>query len=138
MSDEPQDTAMPFSGDLHQAINPWSWAASMMQQAGFININNFESSAPKLEQDIIENIASYGRQINVLNELMGILVQNIDSKNLTLDQQQAMSSFKVLQHRIDCLKESRQPDLTVEDVEAFSAGRNNKGKTPNAETQASF
>ncbi len=115
-----QHDSAPFSGDVHQAINPWSWAASIMQQAGFININNFESSAPNVEKDIIENIAGYGKQIDSLNQLMDIVLSKIDTSNLTEEQTRAMTTFQQTQYKIQCLKESRKKDLTILDMEKIA------------------
>ena len=51
----------PLSGDVWQAINPWSWwLESTGQQVGFTNIYRTEAGDLEQELEILENVASYG------------------------------------------------------------------------------
>ena len=104
--------AGPFSGDVHQAINPWSWAANIMNQAGFININNIQSTDPAQEKHIIENIASYGHQLKALNAVVDVLIENITSKNLSDEANNTIEEFQSIQKRIAHLKASRADKMT--------------------------
>ena len=46
---------MPLSGDVNQAINPWSWTfGSASSQVGMVNINLGRSSDPELEQEVLD------------------------------------------------------------------------------------
>ena len=55
-------TKLPFSGDVTQAINPWSWMNNSLGQFGYININQTVSSNRGLEGEIVRRAAGYGRR----------------------------------------------------------------------------
>jgi hypothetical protein len=55
---------LPLSGDVTQAINPWSWFfRTVGNQLGLININLGKSSDPELEQRIVNEVGTYGKQL---------------------------------------------------------------------------
>jgi len=57
------DFRFPLSGNVDQTINPWTWFFRGINQFGLININLGSSADPDLEQQILEDVGSYGRQI---------------------------------------------------------------------------
>lgn len=116
MTDTPNS---PFSGDVHQAINPWSWWANMMGQAGFININNINAGDSELEKDIIENVASYGRQLGRIIPVVEVLLTAVDVKKLDIAQQAAVADFKDLAARLEMRKASQGGSVTPEKVAAL-------------------
>lgn len=66
-----KEISMPLSGDVLQTINPWTiWLKNWNQQLGFINITNVESSDYKVEKSIIEDVASYGKQLGLIIEAL--------------------------------------------------------------------
>ncbi|MDX6644716.1 MAG: hypothetical protein QOK40_443, partial [Miltoncostaeaceae bacterium] len=81
----------PLSGDVTQAINPWSWwLGSLSQQTGFININAVESGNPALERRIIEEVASYGRQLGWIIEAMEVLIERAGTDGLDVVERGAL------------------------------------------------
>lgn len=91
---------LPLSGDIHQAINPWElWIKTLSVQTGFININNVHSSNPEVEQNIIENAASYGQQLNQVHKTLMILLKNLPTE-LSQEDQQTLQDYANMQQRI--------------------------------------
>jgi hypothetical protein len=60
----------PLGGDVTQWIRT-SWIKSLSDQTGFININNVRAGDPEAERRIIEDVASYGRQLGRIMEALG-------------------------------------------------------------------
>ena len=84
----------PFSGDVTQAINPWNFFVRQMSQIGFININLARTPAPELEQSILEEVGSYGRQIGRLADALDVLVGTLDRSKLEEPQLRAIMAFR--------------------------------------------
>lgn len=92
---------LPLSGDVTQSINPWElWIKTLSMQTGFININNVHSSRPETEQHIIENVASYGQQLNQIHKTLMVILQNLPAE-LNADDQQTVGDYTAMQQRIE-------------------------------------
>jgi hypothetical protein len=63
----------PLGGDVTQWIRT-SWIKSLSDQTGFININNVRAGDPDLERRIIEDVASYGRQLGRMMEALDVVI----------------------------------------------------------------
>ena len=64
---------LPLSGNVSQLISPWSgWFGN--SQLGLININLGQSSAPEVEQEILEDVGSYGRQLGRIGDALAVLI----------------------------------------------------------------
>ncbi len=58
---------LPLSGDVTQTINPWTWMFNPVgSQFGLVNISLGKSSNPDVEQEVLEDVASYGKQLGRL------------------------------------------------------------------------
>ena len=79
--------SLPFSGDVTQAINPWNLFLRTMSQVGLININIGKSSNPTIQQDVLEEVGSYGRQIGRLADAIEVLLGTLDQRALSEEQQ---------------------------------------------------
>ena len=86
--------SLPFSGDVTQAINPWNLFLRTMSQVGLININIGKSSDPSVEQDVLEEVGSYGRQLGRLSDAVEVLLGTLDQRALSEDQLRAVMAFK--------------------------------------------
>jgi hypothetical protein len=73
----------PLSGDVSQWINPTWWMGSFAQQLGFININETSSADPQLEQRIVAEVASYGRQLGWISEALETVITCVRHAGLT-------------------------------------------------------
>jgi hypothetical protein len=94
----------PFSGDLTQAINPWTWWLRMMSQIGFININMTESSDPAMERQIVENVAGYGKQLGRIVEVLNALFAHTVTAEWSDVQKKALDDFLDLAKDIAAVK----------------------------------
>lgn len=96
---------LPLSGDVLQAINPWSWWTNAMGQFGFINISSSASANPKLERDIVGKVASYGRQLGRINDALYALLAHQDRDELSAVEQRAVDDFRRMADAINAMKE---------------------------------
>jgi hypothetical protein len=120
----------PLSGDVNQAINPWHWwFGSLSQQTGFININAVESGDPQLERRIIEDVASYGRQLGWIIEALEVLIGRVDGAGLGPLERGALDQIGDLARRIEALKGGPRPasvlradlERAIDEVRALEA-----------------
>jgi hypothetical protein len=66
---------MPLSGDVSQLINPFLlFFRAIGSQFGLVNINLGKSADPDMEQRILEDVGSYGRQLGRIGEALGVLI----------------------------------------------------------------
>ncbi len=94
----------PLSGDVTQAINPWTWWLRMMGQIGFININLAQSSDPGMEQQIVENVAGYGKQLGRIMEVLEALLAHTTTAEWSAVQRKALGDFLELAQEIAAVK----------------------------------
>jgi hypothetical protein len=85
---------LPLSGDVSQSIYPWSWFVRGLGQLGLININIGTTPAPEVEDRILDEVGSYGRQIGRLSDALEVLVATLDRNSLSPEQQAAISAFE--------------------------------------------
>lgn len=104
---------LPLSGDVMQAINPWSdMFKAFGSQFGLININLGRSTAPEVEQEILEEVGSYGRQLGRMGEALGVLIDKLEPKlgELTREEELALDAFKVMQAEVESIKSRGRTD----------------------------
>lgn len=95
----------PLSGAVTQSINPWDfWIRSLSSQLGFINIRNVTSSDYRIEQEIIEDVASYGRQIGQITDVLKVLINHSAMEDLQEGQKQVIGRFEKMISEIDRVK----------------------------------
>jgi hypothetical protein len=98
-------TRQPLSGDVWQAINPWSWwLESTGQQVGFINIYRTEAGDPEQELEIVENVASYGKQLGRIVEALSVVLRHGSFSRLEPDEELAKRRFLEMADEISTLK----------------------------------
>jgi hypothetical protein len=72
---------LPLSGDVVQSINPMTWWNSPVgSQFGLVNINLGRSSNPQVEQDLLSDFGSYGRQIGRLADAVAVLARRFEKE----------------------------------------------------------
>lgn len=99
------DIRLPFAGDVTQAINPWTWwIRATFGQLGFININETNAGDPALEQRIIGEVASYGRQIGWISETLEIVLRHAKYADLSADERDSLAQFQRMMVHIDAIK----------------------------------
>jgi hypothetical protein len=95
----------PLSGDVTQAINPWTWLQRISGgQFGAVNINIGRTPDPALEQRIVEQVGSYGSQLGRIGDVLAVLVQRLDLSTLSIDEKAAVHDFLGQYNRIQGVK----------------------------------
>jgi len=96
---------LPLSGDVTQAINPWTDMFKMFGgQFGLININLGKSRNPAAEQAILEDVGSYGRQIGRIGEALEVVVQNLDMDKFSAADRKAIDDFTDMMAEVQKVK----------------------------------
>jgi hypothetical protein len=124
MPDNTNITKLPLSGNVLQTINPWTWWNSAVNQLGgqfgLININTMASSDPALEQSIVQNIASYGKQLGRIADVLNVLIATKGNlAQLTPAQQQQIDAFQRLTEQINTAKKEHAQELSFADTQKF-------------------
>lgn len=101
--------------NLAQAINPWSWWLNASDNTNaLVNINNIKSRNPKLEQKIVTEVAGYGMQLGIIEDMLELMIGFLPKSQLTEQQTKNIERFKKMRADISAHKER---DL----LEQFSA-----------------
>jgi hypothetical protein len=115
-------TRQPLSGDVWQAINPWSWwLESTGQQVGFINIYQTEAGDPDKELEIVENVASYGKQLGRIVDALSAVMRHGSFSDLEPDEELAKQRFLEMADEIAAAK-GKDATPTPESADRFLAG----------------
>ena len=105
----PTNVNLPLSGDVSQAINPWKWVFDWAGSSfSLINVNLGRSADPDLEQEILAEVGSYGRQLGRMGEAMQVLVDRLDRSTLDEAERHAIEAFEVQLREIEQLKQRRR------------------------------
>lgn len=108
----------PLSGDVTQDISP-----AIGGQLGLVNINATRSGDPALEQRIITEVASYGRQLGWLVDAVDVLVRCQPREHLTKADSHALDQLHKLAEQVAAVKKQAavdRIDRIVADVQALS------------------
>lgn len=97
---------LPASGDVSQIISPWtSWFSAFGSQVGLININLGQSSAPEVEQEILEDVGSYGRQLGRIGDALAVLMKHFHpAEPLGPDEEKAIRALQAMLDQINDIK----------------------------------
>lgn len=99
----------PLSGDVIQAINPWQWMWNATGgQYGLVNINLGSSRDPQLEQQILDEVGSYGRQLGRIGDVVEILLRAVDPKKLSEADLKKVRDFQSQVDEIADIKAARR------------------------------
>lgn len=67
---------LPLSGDVTQAINPWTFSP-FGGQYGLVNITMGQSSEPKVEAEVLTDVAGYGKQLGRICDALRVLIKHL-------------------------------------------------------------
>ncbi|WEJ99989.1 MAG: hypothetical protein P0Y59_24350 [Candidatus Sphingomonas phytovorans] len=95
---------------LWQAINPMTFYQPGAQY-GFINIDLGATPKPEVEQDILDEVGSYGRQLGRIGDALEVLMKHVDLKGLSADEQDALS---ILQGQLAEVRKIKRRDRAQE------------------------
>jgi hypothetical protein len=87
---------LPLSGNVTQTINPWNWIFSPSGgQFGLVNIELGQSSDPAVEEDVLSDVASYGKQLGRIEDALLLLVARAELVGgLSDDEKKAFAALK--------------------------------------------
>ena len=87
---------LPLSGNVTQTINPWTMIFSpTTQQVGEVNINLGNSSNPPAEEQILTDVASYGKQLGRIEDVLLILLEHFQpTRKLTAAEDKSIEALK--------------------------------------------
>ena len=106
-----EEFRLPLSGDVTQSINPWTmFFRAVGSQFGLININLGKSSDPVLEQRVLDQVGSYGRQIGQLGDALRVLIDHVDRSTLSATEKTALDAAQFQLGEIDRLKMQRRQE----------------------------
>jgi hypothetical protein len=96
---------LPLSGNVSQLISPWAgWFSN--SQLGLININLGQSSAPEVEQEILEDVGSYGRQLGRIGDALAVLITHFHPERpLEPKEEKAIRALRAMLDQIGDIKE---------------------------------
>ncbi len=116
-----ETTYEPLSGAV---TLPWTWWVRSLGQFGFININETKSGDTQLEQTIVRDVASYGRQLGQISDALATLLRHTEHVGWSDDDEKTLKKFTDMLDQIDALKQrdsakaqTAQIDRLVEAVE---------------------
>jgi hypothetical protein len=98
---------MPLSGDVVQSINPWTALFSPIgNQWGVININLGQSSDPSVEQDVLSDVGSYGKQIGRIGDALIVLLAHFHPERpLTSEEANAIDALQEMLNKVADVKQ---------------------------------
>jgi hypothetical protein len=100
-----QSFQMPLSGDVTQAINPWSWTfGSATSQLGLVNINLGRSGNPELEQEVLDEVGSYGKQLGCIGDALAVLIKHVKLDELAPPERDAITKLRFQLEEIEKIK----------------------------------
>jgi hypothetical protein len=97
---------MPLSGDVVQSINPWTaFFSPIGSQFGVVNINLGQSSAPEVEEEVLSDVASYGKQLGRIGDALAVLLDHFHpTKPLNDDEKAAIHALEDMLAKIAKVK----------------------------------
>lgn len=78
---------------LWQAINPWSFY-NQGAQLGLVNINLGQTPHPEIEQKVLDEVGSYGRQLGRIGDALEVLIDHAALKDLSQAETDALTILK--------------------------------------------
>jgi hypothetical protein len=99
--------------NLWQAINPWTFYLEGAR-FGLINIDLGETPHPEVEQAILDQVGSYGRQLGRIGDALEVLLRHVKLEGLTADERDAIA---ILQGQLAEVRSVKAKALRAEKAE---------------------
>jgi hypothetical protein len=78
---------------LWQAINPWTFY-QQGAQFGFINIDLGQTPHPEVEQAVLDEVGSYGRQLGRIGDALEVLLDHVKLDGLSQAEKDALVALR--------------------------------------------
>ena len=100
------DFKLPLSGNVTQTINPWTFFFNPMgSQVGLVNINLGTSSNPAVEEQVLSDVASYGKQLGRIEDALMVLLAHFHpERELSKAEDKAIRDLKRMVEEIADIK----------------------------------
>ena len=97
---------LPLSGNVTQSILPWNWTFNPVgSQVGLVNIELGQSSAPAVEEDVMTDVASYGKQLGRIEDALLVLLDTYQpSRSLSAKEEKAIAALRSLVTQVEDVK----------------------------------
>jgi hypothetical protein len=97
---------LPLSGNVTQSINPWNWVFNPTGgQFSLVNIELGQSSNPPVEEEVLSDVASYGKQLGRIEDALLVLLAHFHPERpLTGDEAKALAALTDMTDRIAAVK----------------------------------
>ena len=92
---------------LWQSINPWTFY-QQGAQFGFINIDLGQTPHPEVEQSILDEVGSYGRQLGRIGDALEVLLKHVKLEGLSQTEEDALD---VLRGQLASVRQVKQRTL---------------------------
>ncbi len=79
--------------NLLQSINPWTFNFQN-GSFGLVNINMGVTPKPEVEQDVLDTVGSYGRQLGWMGEALEVVMRHVDLSKLDEADRRTIDIFK--------------------------------------------
>lgn len=101
---------LPLSGDVFQAISPWTaFMSPIGSQVGLFNVTIGQSSEPAVEADVLSDVASYGKQLGRIGDALIVLLAHFHpAAPLTTEETAAIDDLKDMLRQIADVKDKHQ------------------------------
>jgi hypothetical protein len=101
---------LPLSGNVTQSINPWTWFFNPVgSQVGLVNIELGQSSNPAVEEEVLSDVASYGKQLGRVEDALLVLLAHFRPEHpLTAEEQAAVDALKEVASGVAAVKTKHQ------------------------------
>lgn len=73
-----------------------------------VNVNLGKSSDPELEQQILDDVGTYGRQLGQIGDALNVLLKHVNLDSLKPEEKQAIDAFRYQLGEIARLKAKRR------------------------------
>ena len=78
---------------LWQAINPWSFY-QQGAQFGLVNVNLGQTPHPEIEQDVLDEVGSYGRQLGRIGDALEVILDHVQLGTLGEKERDAIAILR--------------------------------------------
>lgn len=99
---------LPLSGDVPVNVAAfWNPFGIVGSNFSFMNVELGQSSAPQVEQQVLKNVGSYGKQLGRVGDALRVLVEKLDENDLSKKDKKAIHAFLAMLDEIDDIKRAR-------------------------------
>jgi hypothetical protein len=97
---------LPLSGNVTQSILPWTWLFNPVgSQFGLVNISLGQSSNPAIEEEVLTDVAGYGKQLGRIEDVLQVLLDHFrPERKLTAAEEKAIDDLKSMLKDVAAVK----------------------------------